>query len=171
MSETVMLKALHQELAHEHEPAAPAPEVNAMMQATNAVSALVNQRNQLEYENGLQRQRIAELEAEHAQYRVTAEAGIRSLQDQVEEVTAQRDFFRAEADGYRDANAAIERILARRKADAAKDYPVRDKMLRSTAALSPKDDGAPAPAFLTKPLNIEGPQDTRVVRMRGSPSR
>lgn len=149
MTEPVALKALYRELSNQEGPAqAPVPEVESMIAATNAVAALVNQRDQLLFENGLQRQRIAELEGEYAQYRANTETEIRLLNNQIGELITQRDHFRDEADGYRDHHAAIERILERSRADGNANYAKREKLLR-TGASFPKDDGEPIPRFLS----------------------
>ena len=124
-------------------PTARAPEVESMLQAANAVAALVNQRDQFEYENEMLRQRLAALEGEFAQFCAGSDTEHARKDALIEEITRQRDCFCGEADELRNAVDAAQRTLERARDLSNRGYEDRSRQKRA-ATFGSYDDAPPA---------------------------
>lgn len=123
------------------------PVVQALLDVANGAAGLVNQRDQLLFENRLQSQRISEIEGEFATFRANTVVEIGDLKEQIDSLTAQRDFFRKEADSLREAMQSMQRTGERALAVSANGYTERSRQ-RRMAGTEARDDGEPIPTFL-----------------------
>ena len=177
-AETASLRAIEGAITGPHEPAQRAPEVDALIQAANVVSGLVNERDGLRHENAIQRQRIAilekeiedraaEFESNFAQYRASAETEIARLRTQGEEAADHAKFFMQDADRLRDAMNSCERIIERTKGVDRGDFADRAQHRKAVGDVPATAEpfGAPRPQFL-KGAPGAAPNVTSITRIR-----